>query len=271
MTGTLGLFSLVDLFQLLASSSRTGRLAVDHPVATAKVYFDRGQVTHAEFGDLVGEDAVYALFDDEQGSFEFTIGLPAPRQTIELSTENLVLEAIRRYDEARRDGSEERVARYAVPTMTDKDAGKLTLLPNEIDILSRIDGTRNVTQIALDAGIEPEDAMEVVGRLVKVGVLGLKSQPPRVARLVARLASANLPKGRVGVDAGIVAAWQRALGARPHRIACKRKSGEVLTFDAEPVEKAGPYLQVTRDTLFQTGIQADETLLVKPIAPNASS
>ena len=49
VTGTLGLFSLVDLFQLLAASGRTGRLAVQHPLGRARVYFEKGQVRHAEF------------------------------------------------------------------------------------------------------------------------------------------------------------------------------------------------------------------------------
>ena len=145
------------------------------------------------------------------------------------------------------------------------------MLPNEIDIMTRVNGTRNVTQIALEAGIEPERAMEVVGRLVKVGVLNLKSQPPRVARLVARLATERLPRESVGIDAGIVSAWQRSMGVRPERIACKRKNGEVLTFVAEPIENLGPYLHVTREMLFQTGLKAEETVLVKPVVREGSA
>lgn len=266
VTGTLGLFSLVDLFQLLSSSARTGRLAIDHPEARAKVYFDKGQVVHAEFGDMVGDDAVYALFDDEQGSFEFTIGLPAPRNTIGVSTENLMLESIRRLDESRRDSGHEGVARSAVPVFTDKDAANLTLLPNEIEVLRRIDGSKNVTELAQGAGVEPETVMQVVGRLIKVGVLKLRSSAPRTARLVSKLTPQRLPTGVVGVDIGIMTTWQRSLGTRPDRIACKRADGRVLTFPVQAVEGAGPHLYVTRETLFQTGLSVDETLLVKPVA-----
>src|SRR5690606_26302067 len=42
VTGTLGLFSLVDLFQLLASARRSGRLTIDHPRGRARVYFEKG-------------------------------------------------------------------------------------------------------------------------------------------------------------------------------------------------------------------------------------
>lgn len=266
MTGTLGLFSLVDLFQLLSASARTGRLAIDHPDAVAKVYFDKGQVVHAEFGDLVGDDAVYALFADEQGSFEFTIGLPAPAKSIAVSTENLVLESIRRLDESKRDTGHEPVARSAVPVFTDKDAARLTLLPNEMEVLSRIDGTRTVTQLAMHAGLEPEIAMEVVGRLVKVGVLKLRKSPPRTARLVSKLATERLPAGTVGVDVGILSMWQRSLGSRPERIACRRADGRVIVFPVQPVEGAGAHLLLTREAMFQMGMAADETLLVKPVS-----
>ncbi|MEX2536168.1 MAG: DUF4388 domain-containing protein [Trueperaceae bacterium] len=105
MTGTLGLFSLVDLFQLLAASSRSGRLTVDHPAGPARVYFEEGLAVHAEFAGFTGEEAVYELFSNEQGSFEFMLGVPAPRNTIEAGTENLVLEATRRLDESRRGDS----------------------------------------------------------------------------------------------------------------------------------------------------------------------
>ena len=266
MTGTLGLFSLVDLFQLLSSATRTGRLAIEHPTAYARVYFDRGHVVHAEFGDLEGSDAIFALFDDERGGFEFTIGLPAPRRTIEMSTENLVLEAIRRLDEARRDSVVDSVPRTAIPLFSDKDATKLTLTPNELEILQRIDGRRNVTQLAEDAGADPEQVMAVVGRLVKVGMLRLRTNAPRTARLVTRLSTERLARGAVGIDIGILTNWHRTLGYRPERVACKTEDGRVLAFPVQPIEGAGPYLHVTREIVFQSGLGADQTLLVKPLA-----
>ncbi|MEJ2288301.1 MAG: DUF4388 domain-containing protein, partial [Deinococcales bacterium] len=139
MTGTLGLFSLVDLFQLLSSSQRSGRLGVDHPAGLARVYFDKGQVVHAEFGELKGEDAVFALFADERGSFEFRLGIPAPDSTITGGTENLVLEAIRRLDEARRDTGPT-VARDAVPVLdtTFERAEELTLNDEERRVLAHV-------------------------------------------------------------------------------------------------------------------------------------
>jgi hypothetical protein len=57
VTGTLELFSLADLFQLLAAVARTGCLVIDHPQGIARVYFDKGKIVHAEFGGLKAEEA----------------------------------------------------------------------------------------------------------------------------------------------------------------------------------------------------------------------
>lgn len=115
MTGTLGLFSLVDLFQLLAASARSGRLSIVHPEGNARIFFDKGRVVHAAFGGETGEAAVFALFADERGSFEFQLGSSAPQISVTTSLENLLLEATRRLDETRRSGGNPVKAESAKP------------------------------------------------------------------------------------------------------------------------------------------------------------
>lgn len=266
MTGTLGLFSLVDLFQLLASSQRSGRLGVDHPAGLARVYFEKGKVVHAEFGEFVGADAVYELFADERGGFEFRVGLPAPEVTISSSTESLVLEAIRRLDEARRDGTSS-VARDAVPVLDTafERAEQLALHDDERTVLGHVNGQRNVTRLALDAGLDPDHVVSIVDRLTKIGVLKMRSRRARTARLVARLTDHRLAPGVAGLDPGILSTWQRAMDDAPQRVACRREDGRVIVFDATPSEGAGPYILLSRDTLFRADLAANEALLVRPV------
>jgi hypothetical protein len=267
VTGTLGLFSLVDLFQLLSSSQRSGRLGVEHPAGLARVYFDKGQVVHAEFGDLQGEDAVFALFADERGSFEFRLGIPAPQSTITGGTENLVLEAIRRLDEARRDTGPT-VARDAVPVLDTafERAEELTLNEDERRVLAHVNAQRNVTRIALDAGLDPDETLAIVDRLSNLGVLKMRGRRARTARLVARLSDAELAAGMAGLDPGILNTWERATGSRPERVACRRQDGKVLVFHATAADGAGPYILFSRDTLFRSDLAVNEALLVRPVA-----
>lgn len=267
VTGTLGLFSLVDLFQLLTSAKRTGRLSVEHPAALARIYFDRGQVVHAEFGELVAEEAVYALFQDERGSFEFRIGLPSPYNSIKASSENLVLEAVRRLDESRRDGPDEHaISRDAVPFVPENGPPPgVRLTADEQRVLGHVDGRRTVTRLALDLGMEPEAALTICARLVRTGVLKLQNRRARTARLVTRLAPKRLPPGTVGLDPSIVGAWEKVLGQPVQKIACRREDGTVQLFDAQPLAGAGPYLELNRDTLVRADLRVNEALLVRPL------
>ncbi len=275
VTGTLGLFSLVDLFQLLSSAQRSGRLSVDHPRGRARVYFDKGTAVHADFAGLLGEEAVYALFADERGSFEFRIGMPATGQTIQTSTENLVLEAVRRLDEARRDAaeaidpSEPRVGRDSVPvraTLVDDltAGGGVSLTAEERSVVEQADGVRPLTRIAAQAGLDEERAVVVTQRLVKTGVLKLQGKRARTARLVARLTQLPIAPGAAGVDVNIVAAWERALDRPVSQVACRREDGSVLVFDLQLLDGAGPFLELSRDAFLRADIKANEPLLVRP-------
>ena len=94
MTGTLGLFSLVDLFQLLAAARRSGRLSIDHPRGPAKVFFDKGQVVHAEFEGITGEEGGLAIFvTNADVRVQGCHSAPVVRSR---GTENVVLESVRR-------------------------------------------------------------------------------------------------------------------------------------------------------------------------------
>lgn len=287
MTGTLGLFSLVDLFQLLASARRSGRLSVDHPKGTARVYFDKGLVVHADFAGATGETAVYELFADERGTFEFRLGMPAPEKTIQGGTENLVLEAVRRLDEARRGpvasmDIQPSISRDAVPlrsTVAERilktgpvgsatgDAG-VALTAEERRLVEEADGVRTITRLAMHTGIDPDKAAVIAERLVRTGVLKLNSRRVRTARLVTRLTKLPLASGVVGVDQSIVSAWEKTLEIDVDEVACRRDDGTVLLFSLQVVSGAGPFLEISRDTLVRANLVANEALLVRPLRPS---
>jgi DNA-binding MarR family transcriptional regulator len=264
MTGTLGLFSLVDLFQLLASSSRTGRLAVEHPTGKARVYFDKGRVVHAEFNNHIGEEAVYALFADERGSFEFQIGLPAPEESVQNSTENLMLEAIRRLDESLRDSNT--IPEDAVLSFADgvSLSDPLNLQAQEVALLKYVDGNSTLSQLAEKAGEEPMDVKRIIDRLMKAGVLKLREKKVRTARLTVQLARQELPLGTVGVDPSIMSAWEKAMGRGIEIVACKRDDGQVYSFKVTSVAGSSANIVMSRVTMTKAGMGVGTPLLVKP-------
>ena len=266
VTGTLGLFSLVDLFQLLAGAARTGRLGVQHPDGQARFYFERGRVTHAEFGELEGEPAVYALFEDERGTFEFVVGLPAPRHSVTTATENLVLEALRRLDEQHRDeparGPE--VSRDAVPFVPEDALRDLPFGSEERHVLAAVNGQRNVARVAATLDLPLGEVQRVVGRLVGVGALQLRARRPRTAQLVVRLARSGVPSGTLGLDEGIVHNWSRVLAEEVQDVAVRRPDGSAFAAPVTIIVGGGPYLLAVPDTLLRVGLRVDDTVLVRP-------
>jgi len=265
VTGTLGLFSLVDLFQLLAASRRTGRLSVRHPTGPVRLYFDHGQLRHAEFGDLEGVAAIDALFADERGTFSFVAGLPVPRTTVTTSTEALVLDAMRRLDEARRtdDVPPPFVGRDAVPYGSDGDSERRLLDEFERRVMTAVNGHWTVARIARELGVEEQRACSAVGRMVQVGFLRLRSRRTRTARLVVRLAPGSVPEGMVAVDAGIVRAWREVVG-RADEVAIRRPDGVALALPMQAVEGVGAYLWVPRANLVRLGLRVADTVLARP-------
>lgn len=249
---------------------------VEHPVGGARIYFDRGQVVHAEFGELEGEDAIFTLFADERGAFEFRLGLPSPAKTIAVGTENLVLEAMRRLDEVNRGmGPREGAPRggvtvsgETVPAMPETVSGaqrEFELNAEELAVMSQVDGHRSVARIALNLGLEIDEVRTVCERLVRTGVLKLQSRRARTARLVTRLTRKRLPPQVVGIDASILDSWKKALGGAVEEVACRRENGSVLLFRVQALDGVGPYLELTRDTLVRSDLRVDQALLVRPV------
>ena len=267
MTGTLGLFSLLDLIQLLSSSLRTGCLNIEHPSNEARVYFSEGKIVHAEFGYLRGEEAIVELFKDEEGAFEFEVGTQAPQVSIDKTTENLLLLAIRVSDESSKSVLTTQVSETAVPIFaTDApDAGSLTLYAQEISILRLIDSRSTVEQIAQRANMDVSEVKQVIARLMRIGALSLRDKKPRIARLVTQLTKAHLDTNVVGVDRKIINNWQKVLNFFPTHIACKQANGKVIIFQVKAVDGSGPYILMSQDTFFKNSLAANVTLLVRPI------
>ena len=268
VTGTLGLFSLVDLFQLLAGSARSGRLSIAHPRGRARVYFERGAVAHAEFADLEGEAAVFALFADERGSFEFVVGLPPPHTSVATSTESLVLEALRRLDEQRKGEAApaSEVSREAVPFVPREAPRDLPFGDDERSVLAAVNGQRSVARIADVAGLPLERVQHVVARLINVGSLQLRTRRPRTAQLVVRLARTGVPSGALGLDEGIVHNWSRVLGEEVIEVAVRRPDGSAFLAPIATVPGGGPYLLALPDTLVRVDLGVDDTVLVRPVS-----
>src|SRR5437763_16290497 len=99
--GSLKELPLPDIIQLVSVSGKTGKFTLTRDADKGYIYLKNGQMVHAHVGDLIGEEAIYALAIWNSGEFQFNPGEEPDRQTITKSNTNLLMEAARRLDEWR--------------------------------------------------------------------------------------------------------------------------------------------------------------------------
>jgi DNA-binding response OmpR family regulator len=109
--GTLAQMSVVDLLQTLDMGRKSCNLSITHQGEQSHMMFHDGKLVHATLGKLTGEPVVYKVAAWAEGSFQIEFERVECPHTITHSTQSVLLEALRLYDEAQRDGAEEVVAK----------------------------------------------------------------------------------------------------------------------------------------------------------------
>jgi CheY-like chemotaxis protein len=104
--GNLLQMSAMDLFQSLELGHKTCRLSLSNKGERCDMFFNDGQINHALYGPLRGDDAVYKVLAWAEGLFEIDFSGSSSEQTITRSTQGLLMEGLRMLDEANRDAEE---------------------------------------------------------------------------------------------------------------------------------------------------------------------
>jgi len=90
---------LTDIIQMNCLSRLTTALIVTRNGEKGIIYFNEGEVVHAECGNQKGTEAFYRILSWQEGEFVSNIGFVPPVQTIYQSWEHLLVEAMRRDDD----------------------------------------------------------------------------------------------------------------------------------------------------------------------------
>jgi DNA-binding response OmpR family regulator len=109
LRGTLQQMNVIDLLQSLELSRKTCRLVLTSGDDRSELFFTEGQINHATYGPLSGDDAVYKVLTWTGGNFQIDFTSSSTEQTITRSTQGLLMEGLRLLDEANRDASEDNV------------------------------------------------------------------------------------------------------------------------------------------------------------------
>jgi DNA-binding response OmpR family regulator len=109
LRGTLQQMNVIDLLQSLELSRKTCRLTLTNADDRCQLFFTEGQINHAVYGPLAGDDAVYKVLTWQDGNFQIDFTSSSTEQTVTRSTQGLLMEGLRLLDEANRDASEDNV------------------------------------------------------------------------------------------------------------------------------------------------------------------
>jgi CheY-like chemotaxis protein len=107
LSGDLSRLDLPGVIQMLAQSHQTGALHVNAGDTDGIVFFEGGDVVHAECASLFGDEAVTQIVRSchrmGKGTYKFVYGASAAQRTVLRSATDLLLDAMREFDESERD------------------------------------------------------------------------------------------------------------------------------------------------------------------------
>jgi hypothetical protein len=174
LTGDLGALSLTGLAQLLSSEGRSGRLDLEAPTVKGTLWFQDGDLVHAEAGGgAAAEAALDQLAGLTQGRFSFAAGEAAPRRSLAGRTDQLLMESACRRDHVGHAPAE--VPLEAIPAFAPVPLGGATprFTTLQWQVLARIDGKRSVDSLASEVGLPATVLATLVRDLIAAGVLRL--------------------------------------------------------------------------------------------------
>src|SRR6266496_2424246 len=80
-----------------------GNLTLTNEGDKCEMYFSEGQVQHAAYGPLTGDQAVFKVLRWDGGNFQINFEGKTKQQSTSLNTQGLLMEGLRLLDESRRD------------------------------------------------------------------------------------------------------------------------------------------------------------------------
>jgi hypothetical protein len=80
------------------------QLKLNNAGEKCEVFFAEGQVKHATYGSLTGDEAVFKVLRWTGGNFELDFEGKTDLETTKLNTQGLLMEGLRLLDESQRDG-----------------------------------------------------------------------------------------------------------------------------------------------------------------------
>ena len=111
LSGNLTHHDLTGVMQMLGQARQTGALTINAGTTDAVLFYDAGEIVHAECGPHFGDEAVIDILKScvqcGSGIYKFVYGATTSQRTVLRSATDLMLDAMREYDDTSRDMTDE--------------------------------------------------------------------------------------------------------------------------------------------------------------------
>jgi CheY-like chemotaxis protein len=107
LSGNLSHLDLPGVMQMLGQARQTGALHINAGDTDGIIFFEGGEIMHAECGPFFGDEAVVQIVKcchgAGKGVYKFVYGATGTQRTVLRSATDLLLDAMREFDETERD------------------------------------------------------------------------------------------------------------------------------------------------------------------------
>jgi len=106
LRGSLAQMNVMDLLQSLDLAHKSCLLTLTNDGDRCEMYFKDGQINHAVYGSLQGNEAVFKVLSWTGGNFQIDFSGHSDQQSISHSTQGLLMEGLRLLDEANKEAED---------------------------------------------------------------------------------------------------------------------------------------------------------------------
>lgn len=175
MSGSIAEIPLPDLMQLFSASKKSGVLVIRTDADVGKIFIDNGRVIFAvvnEHYDVAPLKSLFRILTWQTGSFD--MDPPEAREfleKIEMSTEGILMEAMRQIDEIRRLGADMPTLQSSVLLAMPMIPPLRDLSPEELDVLQLAYNYGHVETVLNKSLASDLDTSQILVKLIKSGYL----------------------------------------------------------------------------------------------------
>ncbi len=175
-SGNLDNMAVAELIQTIQYGKKDAQIRIEHAGEQSHIWCVGGDVVDAQTTLLTGSAAVYRLLSLRQGRLHADFSPVRRARSIHASTQALMLEAAKRFDECReiRERLGDTRAVY-VPSASAPPESEIE--PDQAQVLRAFDGSRSVDQVVHDSEFPDLETLGMVHRLLEQRWLAAKPLP----------------------------------------------------------------------------------------------